>query len=155
MTQASIEAVESLRTLTRGVFPAQLAHRGLVSALSSHLADAGVAGIFERDGLVAERRFDPRVESATYFGAVEFLRELDMPERLRLGVDSDHLSLLVSGRAAADVGTSTRHLVDRAAALGGRAHIDHSAGVAALRVDIPLTGTAAGPGAKDRVTVEG
>jgi hypothetical protein len=155
MTQASIEALEALRTLTRGVFPAQLAHRGLVSALSSHLADAGVSGIFESDRSVSEHRFDPRVESATYFGAAEFLRELDEPERLRLSVHGDYLALFVSGRSAADVGSSTHHLLDRAAALGGRAEITQTAGVAALRVDIPLFGGPGVPGVEDRVTVEG
>jgi hypothetical protein len=154
MTRASIEALESLRTLTRGVFPAQLAHRGLASALSSHLADAGVSGVFESDQSVIENRFDPRVESATYFGAAEFLRELDEPERLRLSVDGDHLALFVRGRAAADIGSSTHHLVDRAAALGGRAEITQTAGVATLRVDIPLAGGPGLPGAEDRVTVE-
>ena len=155
MTRASIEALESLRTLTRGVFPAQLAHRGLASALSSHLADAGVSGIFESDQSVIDNRFDPRVESATYFGAAEFLRELEEPETLRLSVDGDHLALFVRGRAAADIGSSTHHLVDRAAALGGRAEITHTAGVATLRVDIPLAGGPVVPGAADRVTVEG
>ena len=153
MTQASIEALESLRTLTRGVFPAQLAHRGLASALSSHLADAGVSGILESDRSVSDHRFDPRVESATYFGAAEFLRELDEPDRVRLSVHGDHLALLVSGRAATDVGSSAHHLLDRAAALGGRAEITQTAGVAALRVDIPLAGPPGVPSAEDRVTV--
>jgi hypothetical protein len=153
MTQATIEALESLRTLTRGVFPAQLAHRGLVSALSTHLADAGLAGVFEPDTSVVTRRFDPRVESATYFCAVEFLRELDQPQRLALTADEQHLTALVAGRVSGDVSESTRHLLDRAAALGGKARIHAAGGVASFGIDIPLTAGGA-PGQQNRLLAE-
>jgi signal transduction histidine kinase len=152
MTLSSVQALESLRTLTRGVFPAQLAHRGLVSALSAHLADAGLSGVFESDEQVRARRFDPRVESAAYFCAVEFLRELECPERVILACDGDDLALSVTGRASGDVVTSTRHLVDRVAALGGRASISGAAAVAVLRVRLPFGADA--PGLADSVAVE-
>jgi signal transduction histidine kinase len=156
MTLASVQALESLRTLTRGVFPAQLAHRGLVSALSAHLADAGLSGVFDSDEQVTAHRFDPRVESAAYFCAVEFLRELDAPERVTLAREGDHLALSVSGRASGDVGASTRHLVDRVAALGGRASINAAAAVAVLRVRLPFGADAgAAPRPADSVSVKG
>jgi uncharacterized membrane protein YhaH (DUF805 family) len=155
LTQATIEALESLRTLTRGVFPAQLAHRGLVSALSSHLADAGLAGVFEPDASVVARRFDPRVESATYFCAVEFLRELEEPQRLALKADEEHLTAFLAGRTSTDVSESTRHLLDRAAALGGQAEVRAAGGVVSFGIDIPLRGrTGAAPGLQDRVLAE-
>jgi GAF domain-containing protein len=154
MTPASVEALESLRTLTRGVFPAQLAHRGLVSALSAHLADAGLSGVFEPDDHVTARRFDPRVESATYFCAVEFLREVDHAERITLRLDGDDLVLSVTGQACEDVVASTPHLVDRVAALGGRATISAAAGEAVLSIRVP-SGSDAAPSPAHGVSVEG
>lgn len=138
MVARTNRALEALRTLTRGVFPAQLAHRGLVPALSSQLARTGLAGILRTDESVVARRFDPRVESAAYFCGVEFLRELDPAEELTLTLCNGTLQLTVTGHGTATVTTGTRHLADRVAALGGTVRIEVIAALATLCVDIPL-----------------
>jgi signal transduction histidine kinase len=84
-------ALEALRILTRGVFPAQLAPQGLPAALSGLMAR-------EADGsLVADlapaRRFDPRVESTAYFCVAEIMRVVDSRVEVRLAENRTHLSV--------------------------------------------------------------
>ena len=68
-------ALEALREITRGVFPAQLTRSGLPTALGSHLARArSTARLVVEDSAVG-RRFDPRVEAAAYFCAAEATRD--------------------------------------------------------------------------------
>ena len=72
-------ALEALREITRGVFPAQLARAGLPAALASLVARAGSTGRLVVEESAAARRFSPRVEAAAYFCAAEATRDLDDP----------------------------------------------------------------------------
>jgi len=111
------DALASLRTLTRGVFPAQLARRGLVAALTTHLEETGVPHALSADD-DACRRFTPEAESVAYFCAVELVRGADGPARVELTATSERLRLTVTaGPRPFDVDVD--HLVDRAEARGG------------------------------------
>jgi hypothetical protein len=112
------EGLEALRTLTRGVFPAQLTRRGLASALSTHLEETGVAYTLSAEG-AATGRFRQEVESAAYFCAVEVVRQLQGPLRAELNADTTGLTLTLTGYSEAPLEGTTRHLVDRVETLGG------------------------------------
>ena len=71
---ATNDALESLRELTRGVFPTQLARSGVEPALRSLLARNGLASALHVDASAAGRRFSPRVEAAVYFCCAEASR---------------------------------------------------------------------------------
>lgn len=138
MVASTHEALEALRRLTRGVFPAQLTHRGLATALTSQLGAAGLDGILRVDDAVATARFDPAVETALYFSAVEFLRELHPPEEVTLADRDGSLLLEASGRPSPDLRAGTRHLADRVAPFDGSVSIDVADERAVLRVVVPL-----------------
>ena len=72
-------ALEALREITRGVFPAQLVRSGLPMALTSLLARTGSARRLVVTDLATDRRFDPRVEAAAYFCVVEAVHDLGEP----------------------------------------------------------------------------
>lgn len=139
LTERTNAALESLRTLTRGVFPAQLARRGLEAALISHVSERGLGAVVRVDASATARRFDPRVESACYFCAVESLRELDPVEDMLVTERDDVLLLQVTGTATQQLPARTEQLRDRAAALDGRVEVRvDSAGQAQIRLEIPL-----------------
>ena len=110
-------ALESLRSLTRGVFPTQLARRGLAPALAGYLERSGHGSLAADPS--TDRRFDPRVESTAYFCAVELIGEIGGPANVRLSVRNDVLALEIHGPAGPIGPPSTDHLQDRAAALSG------------------------------------
>ena len=144
LTERTNAALESLRTLTRGVFPAQLARRGLAAALTSHVSERGLGAIVRVDASAAHR-FDPRVESACYFCAVESLRELDPVEGMLVTERDDVLLLQVTGTATQNLPARTEQLRDRAAALDGSVQVRvDSGGQAQIRLEIPLRSRADG-----------
>jgi len=120
------KALESLRTLTRGVFPAQLSHKGLLVALQTHLRVAGLEGALSTDESLTSRRFDPRIESIAYFCAVETLRSLAAPVYLSVRADESVLTLEASGRVDEKAELDTEHLVDRAESVGGTFRVDEA-----------------------------
>jgi signal transduction histidine kinase len=67
------EALETLRALARGLFPAILADRGLASALRSHLSRAYPRAALDPGPLELER-FAPDVEAGVYFCCLEALQ---------------------------------------------------------------------------------
>ena len=74
LVTATNEALESLRELTRGVFPTQLARSGLEPALRALLARHGLASALRVGASAAGQRFSPRVEAAVYFCCAEASR---------------------------------------------------------------------------------
>jgi GAF domain-containing protein len=148
-------ALESLRRLTRRVFPAQLAGRGLVPALGTHLQLAGADGALVADDSVVGRRFPPKVESVAYFCAVELVRGLIAPVRLSVAADDSRLILEATGRSQASFDKQAEHLRDRAEAVGGQLRI--SAFGAEVRVAVELPAESAPdllPGAQQHAGVE-
>jgi hypothetical protein len=112
-------AVQSLREITRGVFPAQLARSGLPTALGSLLARPGVTKPPRLTVETSARgvRFDPRVEAATYFCVAEATRAFAGPVAVVLSLQGDRLHLSVSGTDSR--GLSLSHMRDRMEAAGG------------------------------------
>jgi len=128
-------AMQSLREITRGVFPAQLARSGLPTALGSLLARSDLTGRLTIDDSAAGLRFDPRVESAAYFCVAEATRVFDHAIDVELSVQDDqlHLSLSVSeGR-----GLSLGHMRDRIEAAGGSVWSDDRDGRTVVEVRAP------------------
>ena len=125
-------ALESLRALTRGLFPTQLARAGLARALSSHLARNGQAVALHVEPS-ADRRFPARVEAAAYFSCVEAVRAGSAATRIDLRVVAAELVVRISGLA--DDQIDVQALVDRVEAAGGRLELD---GAGLLSVSIPV-----------------
>lgn len=132
------EAIEALRALTRGVFPAQLGRRGLVVALGTHLHLKGIDDALTADDLV-DRRFPPRVESVAYFCAVELLERLASPVRLAVTADDHFLTLVVTGPDVEAQGRDAEHLRDRAEAVGGALRITRSGGRLRAWLELPIS----------------
>jgi len=146
-------ALEALRTLTRGVFPAQLARQGVAAALTAHVGSSGVRHVLDvAPG--ADRRFPPEVESVVYFCAVELLRALDGPPRVLLAGSSDRLSLTVAGTPSPGA-VDTDHLSDRVEAAGGTVRREASGDEVRVIVEVPVGSGAVGePDGLERLRAE-
>jgi hypothetical protein len=107
-------ALESLRELTRGVFPTQLARSGLSRALRSHLGRMGLPATLHVEPS-ADRRFPARVEAAVYFCCVEASRAGSGGIDLRI-VGSD---LVLQIRGFTRAGIDVQAMADRVEAVGG------------------------------------
>jgi len=128
-------AMQALREITRGVFPAQLARSGLSTALGSLLARSDLTGGLRVEGSAAGMRFDPRVEAAVYFCVAEAMRVFDDAIQVNLSVQDDvlHLSVSVSeGR-----GLSLDHMRDRIEAAGGSVWTNDQDGRTVVEVRAP------------------
>jgi hypothetical protein len=117
LVAATNHALESLRELTRGVFPTQLARSGVEPALRSLLARNGLASLLHVDASAAGQRFSPRVEAAVYFCCAEASRSTSGLSCLELSVTADDLVLEVAGVSAGDV--DLRAIGDRVGAVAG------------------------------------
>jgi hypothetical protein len=134
LTEDTQTALDSLRALTRGVFPTKLTHRGLAPALAAYLDRTG--GNLRADPST-HGRFDPRIESAAYFCAVEFLGSLGGRAQVRMRARDDALEIEVEGTAARQ-SEATDHLHDRAAALAGTLELSERDGRARMLLRLPL-----------------
>lgn len=132
------EALESLRELTRGVFPTQLARSGVEPALRSLLARNGLASALRVDDSAAGQRFSPRVEAAVYFCCAEAARSASSLSSLQLSVADDDLVLEVAGVSAGEV--DLQAIGDRVGAVGGTVTTEP----ALITLTIPVGATGAG-----------
>ncbi|MCW2735733.1 hypothetical protein [Nocardioides sp.] len=128
-------ALESLREITRGVFPAQLARSGLAAALPSLFTRIGSTTRLTIDARVADRRFDARAEAAAYFCVAEATRGLQDPVVVELSLVDDQLWVAVSGRDGG--GLALNHIRDRVEATGGTVWVTSSDGRIALEACVP------------------
>ncbi len=110
-------ALESLRELTRGVYPTQLSRVGLAPALRARLGQAGLASILEVEDSAADRRFAPRVERAVYFCCAEAAPALSDRSVVLLHADERGLRLHLGGVAVGRV--DLQAVADRVAAADG------------------------------------
>ena len=131
-------ALESLREITRGVFPAQLARSGLPTAIQSLLTRTGADRRLVVDELATSRRFDSRVEAAAYFCVAEATRDLAQPVLVTLSSAQDELRIAVTGGDSGRLPVS--HIRDRVEASGGRLSVHGTNGRAELHATFPQTG---------------
>ncbi len=155
------QAVEALRTVTRGVFPAQLARRGFAPALQTHVTGAhpGVPVTVDEDW--HGRRLDPRLESTLYFSAVDLLEKLRTVRRVELPpLCADRVRVLVVGSPpTTGFSGQMRVLGDRLSVFDGALRIDRDGGDDwTFRIELPATLPAsaeqASPGGAQAVRVE-
>ena len=113
-------ALEELRTVCRGVFPALLQRRGLVPALYAQLDATHPAAALEVDQLVAGR-LDPAIEAAAYLFCIEVAPTEDHSV-IRLEAAGDRLVADVrrpNRDGARDGGDDSANGADRADGDGG------------------------------------
>jgi signal transduction histidine kinase len=124
------EALEELRTLSRGIAPPILADRGLRAALSALAARSTVPAELDADPL--SERLEAAVETAAYFTVAEALTNVAKHSRARrcvVGLRHGGGTLRVwitddgAGGAALDKGHGLRGLDDRLHAAGGRLRV--------------------------------
>ena len=84
-----------------------------------------------------DRRFDPRVEAATYFCVAEATRAFEFPVAVVLSVHGDQLHLSVSGTDGG--GLSMHHMRDRVEATGGSVSTSTRDGRTLVEVRAPAT----------------
>ena len=133
LVAGSTAALEALREITRGVFPALLARSGLEAALRSLLGRAG--GRLVSDGASGDR-LDERVEAAAYFCVAEVLRELTPPVEVVL--DHEAGGLLLEVRAPDTGGLpAVAPLRDRVETVGGTVVGRTGEGLTVLEVRLP------------------
>lgn len=128
-------ALESLREITRGVFPAQLARSGLTTALGSLLARTASDRRLVVEESADGQRFDQRVEAAAYFCVAEAIRDLGNPVLVVLAADADQLRVLVSGSDGG--GLPLSHIRDRVEATGGTVSVSAREGLSVLEAWLP------------------
>ena len=121
------EALESLRDLARGIYPPQLADKGLAAALESQARKGSVPTEVRSEGI---GRYPPDVESAVYFCALEALNNVAKyagatRAEVRLAQADGELTFEVSDDgdgfdpAQTPYGTGLQGMADRLDAIGG------------------------------------
>ncbi len=131
------DALESLRTLTRGVFPTQLVRTGLAPSLKSLLTRTAPAATLLVDESVAERRFPARVECAVYFCCVEALHAGADSTRIELLTADEHLVVLVQGVGRDSI--DAQAMVDRVEAAGGSLWMNGDGSAETLELRLPVS----------------
>jgi signal transduction histidine kinase len=150
LVEALNAALESLREITRGVFPAQLARSGLPTALRSLFARTGGTRRLVADEHVEGRRFDHRVEAAAYFCVAEATRDFEDPVHVALSAVDDTLRVAVTGGDGAQLPLS--HIRDRVEAAGGSMWVASADGLTTLEARFagPLQAVAAAHASRRR-----
>ena len=122
MVEAYIEranaALESLRELTRGIYPTLLTRSGVTAALRSFADRRGVGGVLSIDPDLSATRYAERVEAAVYFCCVEVLVREPGPRAVDVTRTDDHLIVTIAGSTVD--GPDRLGMSDRVEAAGGR-----------------------------------
>ena len=108
-------SLDELRQLARGVYPALLRDRGLVTALRSEVTREGKTVTITAEDV---DRFPIEVEAAAYFSCQEILQRADGLTRIELMESNGALEFSALGRAA-ELAPIVDSLEDRLEALGG------------------------------------
>src|SRR3954468_4758069 len=147
-------ALESLREITRGVYPAHLGRTGLEPALRSLLArrDDTKLTILGSSDLA---RSDARVEAAAYFCVAEAMRNLGGPVEVSLARQHEEVRVRIDGQADGELPLD--NMRDRAEALGGTISSNARAGRLSLEVWLPAPAVVVLPAqrAADGVSLSG
>jgi hypothetical protein len=136
LLDGSVTALASLREISRGVFPTQLARSGLARAVAGQLGRSTHEGSLTVDESAAGQRFGRHVEAAAYYCFVEVLPALCQPVEVHLAAPDGVLQLRISG--AGKLGAvDLQGLHDRLDAVDGTATWDESSERMSLVVRIP------------------
>jgi signal transduction histidine kinase len=126
-------AIEDLRSLARGIYPAVLADEGLASALTS-LAESGRVPIVVREA--PYERLDPAVEAAAYFLVAEIAKRNVSSVGVRATVNGSRL--LVEVNAAGTLEAELVEIEDRIGALDGELMVERTpVGRTTVRAELP------------------
>jgi hypothetical protein len=136
MIKGSVDALEALRELTRGIYSTQLARFGLASAMSAHVRRAQDGSTFTTDEALRERRFSSRTEFAAYFCYVTASSELCAPIAVDLGLRHD--MLVITLRAEQSPEPDLVHLQDRLDPVGGDVTWTQAAARSVLTIRLPV-----------------
>jgi signal transduction histidine kinase len=123
----TVEALENLRDLARGIYPPLLADQGLKAALESQARKTPVAVTIETDGI---DRYAQEIEAAAYFCCLEALQNVAKYAEasratVRIVDEEGWLSFVVADDGAGfdpaetPLGTGLQGMADRVHALGG------------------------------------
>lgn len=159
VSDAAQSALDALRDLARGIFPALLADRGVLVALEAHLVKMRLPVTIETASLGPGDRFDPQAEAGTFFCLQEVLATAaryppDSALFVLLTGGEDRLAFSITGRGLdALLGEADlRGMQDRVEAMGGRLDVADLPGPATtLGGWVPATsmaGTGTGTGTK-------
>jgi signal transduction histidine kinase len=132
-------ALDAMRDLSHGLFPALLSDRGLAAALESYAQHRDQPFLLEISPQARGTRLTPEREAAGYFCCVETLAAAEEGS-LRLGICEDRLEIRITGRLTggmpADFG---QRLLDRAEAVAGSVLLEPVvADQQVVRVSFPL-----------------
>jgi signal transduction histidine kinase len=132
----SRSALETLRDLARGIYPAVLSDQGLVAALEGQVRKSAVPIEVVADGV---GRHPQEVEAAVYFCCLEALQNVakyaeathvvvtlaEHDDEVRFSVQDDGVGF---ERDAVELGSGMRNMQDRLAAIGGGLEIRSTLG---------------------------
>jgi signal transduction histidine kinase len=124
------QALDALRELARGIFPAILADQGVVSALDAYVLQANLPIDVRLEAVGAPDRYDPQVEAIVYFCVIQALANAGAyaPESsvmVRVCEERGHLSFSVADDGPGtdpqrlQSGADVRDMRDRVEAVGG------------------------------------
>lgn len=132
---AAREAIETLTSLSRGIYPRRLSDEGLVSALRSAVASSTIPVTIDAQGI---ERLPPSVEAALYFCCMEAVQNAgkhsgaqtvtvrldEGPEWWRLTVTDDGAGFDRARTRLATEGTGLDNMGDRLDAVGGTVSVE-------------------------------
>src|SRR5205823_1770503 len=124
------DALDSLRELARGIFPAILADQGLVPALQAYVLQGQMPVEVRLDTFDAAERFDPQAEATVYFCIIQALANAatyapgsSVVVGLHARIGNLAFSISDNGPGAdtelLEAGADVRDMRDRVEAIGG------------------------------------
>jgi signal transduction histidine kinase len=126
-------ALDDLRELGRGIYPAVLVDEGLAAAVESLAEDGHVAMSI---GPMPERRLPPPLEAAAYFLISEVAKRSSAPS-LAVSAQLSEGRLRIELSAAGTLHDDLVDLEDRIGALDGEMTIERAADRVAIRAEVP------------------
>jgi len=127
-------ALNELRTITRGVYPAVLTRRGLTAAIRSAASAGAATAQLETNGPVDQ--IPEEYATTAYFATVDSLRDFAGARRAVLTVDQGRLRIEIAGEPRPQ--PSLAAVRDRVEAMGGTVESFDEEGTRRLLVTLPV-----------------